>query len=68
MMIDFSKYTKTELLYFSNEIKEKYEAIKKETLVLVDKIDEHKLTINQLIEDLNDLDVLHKKIIEELEK
>jgi transcription termination factor NusB len=65
--MDFSKYTPTELLKISNDIKEQHNKIKENIIMLVDLIDENKEKINKNIEELTDIEEIHKLIIEEIE-
>ena len=66
--MDFSKYTPTELLKISNDIKEKHNKIKENIIMLVDLIDENKEKINNNIDELTNLEEVHKLIMDEIEK
>lgn len=65
--MDLSNYTQTELLKFKNDLNDVHEKIKNDIIIKVDKIDELKNEINNLISELNDIESLYKKIIEEMQ-
>lgn len=63
--IDYSKYTPTELLKFSNDIKTKHDGVKDSIINKLSLLKELEVSINILISELDKTEVDYIKISEE---
>lgn len=63
--IDYSKYTPTELLNLSNDVKKKHDIIKEKILDKLTILKELEVSINILISELDKTEVDYIKISEE---
>jgi hypothetical protein len=66
--MDLSKYTSTELLKMSNDIKAEHDAIKQNVIDDLRTVDEIQHKINENLQKLEDLKNLNTIVVEELNK
>ena len=65
--MNLSDYTLTELLKFKNDLNNNHNEIKEKIIEKIDNIESLKNEINELILELDDIEGLYGKIIEEMQ-
>ena len=65
--MDLNNYTPTELLKFKNDLNQNYNELKENILQRVDNIENLKNEINEFALEMNYVEELYNKIIEELQ-